>query len=109
MINDGPVLRIFEVRTKPNAAATLLSNFATTSAQVVKDEPGNCGYFFGQSLERDGDTVLFVSVWRDLAAIKDKFGAEWQSSYLPDGYSDLIEDCSVRHFNVSDGWHVEGL
>ncbi|MGI9408790.1 MAG: antibiotic biosynthesis monooxygenase family protein [Hyphomicrobiaceae bacterium] len=106
---EGPVLRVFEVRTKPNCADELLGKFATTSAQVVTGEPGNHGYFFGHCVEGDGNVVLFVSVWKDLAAVKAKFGDAWQVSYMPDGYTDLVEECSVRHFELNGGWHVEGL
>ena len=52
MNTDGPVLRIFEVRTKPDCAAVLLKNFATTSAQVVSGKPGNRGFFFGRFDQR---------------------------------------------------------
>jgi len=44
----GPVLRIFEARTKPGRANELLENFASTSAGVVAGEPGNRGYIFGK-------------------------------------------------------------
>ena len=109
MNGEEPVLRIFEVRAKPNCAKQLLEKFATTSAQVVVGEPGNHGYFFGQCIESDGDVVQFVSVWRDLAAIKARFGQDWQVSYMPDGYADLIEDCAVRHLDLAGGWHVADL
>lgn len=105
----GPVLRVFEVRAKPNCAGKLLEKFATISAEVVNGEPGNGGYFFGRSVEGDDDVVLFVSVWKDLAAIQAKFGRDWQASYMPDGYAELIEDCSVRHFDLAGGWHVTDL
>jgi quinol monooxygenase YgiN len=106
MYASGPVLRIFEVRTKPNCADKLLENFATTSAEVVRGKPGNTGYFFGRCIQGGDDTVLFVSVWEDLAAIQSRFGDDWQVSYLPAGYEDLIKDCSVRHFDMTGGWHV---
>ncbi len=109
MTADGPVLRVFEVRTKPNCADKLLENFATTSAQVVSGEPGNRGYFFGRCVESDGDVVIFVSVWQNLAAVQERFGDDWQVSYMPDGYDDLIETCSVRHFDLAGAWHVEGM
>lgn len=109
MTSSGLVLRVFEARTKPDCAKKLLEKFATTSAQVVSGEKGNGGYFFGRCIEGDGNTVLFVSVWKDLAAIQARFGDEWQSSYIPDGYADLIEDCSVRHFDLNGGWHVADL
>lgn len=106
---DGPVLRIFEVRTKAGCAGTLLENFATTSADVVKGHAGNRGYFFGQCVQGGEDIVMFVSVWKDLDAVRARFGADWQVSYMPDGYEDLIEECFVRHFDVGEGWQVQGL
>ena len=104
--DNGPVLRLFEVRTRPGCADELMRNFATTSADVVRDNPGNEGYFFGRGAGGDDDVVFFASLWRNLDAIKERFGEDWQSSFLPTGYEDLIERHSVRHFDLSGGWHV---
>ena len=104
--HQGPILRLFEVKTKKGCAAELLKNFATTSADVVRHEPGNEGYFFGQGMAADEDVVVFASLWSDMGAIKQRFGADWQTSYLPDGYEAMIEHCSVRHIDMSSGWHV---
>ncbi len=90
MPGDGPILRVFDVQTKPGCAGTLLEKFAVTSAAVVEGEPGNKGYFFGQGVEGDSDTVMFVSVWDNMDAVKARFGADWQVSFLPPGYEDLI-------------------
>lgn len=105
----GPVLRVFEVRAKPGCAERLLASFATTSADVVRGQPGNVGHFFGRCVQGGDDVVLFVSMWRDLAAVKARFGDAWQSSYLPEGYETLIDHCEVRHFDMSEGWHVDDL
>jgi len=104
---NGPILRLFEVQSKPGCAAELVAKFATTSSDVVRHEPGNQGYFFGRGVDRDEDVVVFASVWRDLDAVKQRFGADWQRSFLPPGYEALIEDCSVRHIDLSAGWHVQ--
>jgi quinol monooxygenase YgiN len=109
MESSGPLLRIFEVRTKPGCAPKLLENFATTSADVVRNEPGNRGYFFGQCLEGGEDTVMFVSLWENLDAVKTRFGEDWQVSYMPPGYEDLIDECTVRHFDMAGGWNVTNL
>ena len=108
-MTTGPLLRIFEVKTKPGCAEALLKNFATTSADVVQGKPGNKGDFFGRCIEGGDDMVLFVSVWEDLAAVKARFGDDWQTSYMPEGYEDLIETCGVRHFDMSAGWNVQVL
>ena len=109
MSDGGPILRIFEVRTKPGCSEKLLANFESTSSEVVRDKPGNCGYFFGNCIQGGDNVVMFVSVWQNLAAVKARFGADWQESYLPDGYEDLIEECSIRHLDASNGWHVKNL
>ena len=109
MTTDGPVLRLFEVRAKEGCASELIQKFATTSANVVRNEPGNVGYFYGRVVENGGNVVIFASMWKNMEAVKDRFGVDWQSSYLPSGYEDLIDECSVRHFDLSSGWHVQDL
>ncbi len=109
MTASGPVLRIFEVKTKRGSVDQLLKNFATTSADVVRDQPGSKGYFFGRCVQGGEDTVMFVSVWQDLDAVKARFGKDWERSYLPQGYEDLIETCSIRHVDLNAGWHVQDL
>lgn len=104
--DGGPIMRLFEARAKPGSAGTLLQKFASTSADVVRGEPGNEGYFFGHGVARDDGVVFFASMWSDLASVKARFGADWQLSFLPEGYEDLIDECSVRHIDVSAGWHV---
>ena len=107
MTTHGPLLRIFEVRTKPSCAEQLSQNFATTSTDVVHGHPGNRGHFFGRCVQGNENTVMFVSVWDNLDAVKARFGEAWQTSYMPEGYEDLIEDCHVRHFDMSEGWQVK--
>lgn len=96
--SSGPILRLFEARAKPGCVDELAQKLSTSSIDVVRNEPGNEGYFFGQSVADDPDVLVFASIWMDMHAVKDRFGENWQSSYLPEGYADLIDACSVRHF-----------
>ncbi len=97
---EGMIVRLFRARAKKGCTADLLRKFATRSADVVQNEPGNKGYFFGQQLSTEEDVLVFASLWTDLSAVKSRFGEDWQRSFLPDGYEDLIEDCSVEHISV---------
>ncbi len=101
------IMRLFHVRAKAGCAAELIEKFASTSADVVQHEPGNKGYCFGAGIEADQDIVVFASFWEDLGAIKTRFGEDWQVSFLPDGYEDLIEEYWVQHIDVGAGWHVQ--
>ncbi len=106
-VTGSPIMRVFEVKVKPGSAEELLQNFATTSAEVVRDKPGNLGYFFGRGVGGDDDLVVFTSLWKDLDAIKARFGANWQQSYLPPGYDALIATHDLRHIDLSTGWHIQ--
>ena len=105
--STGPILRVFEARAREGRVEELAQKLATTSVGVVLEKPGNEGYFFGRGVARDKDVVLFVSVWKDLDAVKSRFGEEWESSFLPPGYADLISDCSVRHHDLAGGLHLQ--
>ena len=59
---DGPVLRLFEVKVRDGHAEKLLRKFSTTSADVVRNEPGNCGYFFGRGMLTDAGRLVFASL-----------------------------------------------
>ena len=102
--NSGPILRLFEARARQGCSEELLRKFATTSAEVVRNKPGNAGYFFGRGVASDDNIVMFASIWDDLSAVQNCFGKDWQSSYLPEGYEELIDECSVRHFDLSSIW-----
>ena len=102
---DEAIFRVFEARAKPGKLELLRRKFASTSITVVNGERGNLGYFFGEPVSSKQDSLIFVSVWENLDAIKDRFGAAWQESFLPDGYDELIEECSIRHFRFDGEIH----
>ena len=91
------ILRVFEVCAIPGEAENLVQKLAETSVTVVKDKPGNMGYFFGKQLYSDDLDFVFISVWKDMESVKSHFGADWQHSFLPEGYEEIIESCSVKH------------
>ncbi|MDU8945977.1 hypothetical protein [Ovoidimarina sediminis] len=77
------------------------------SKVALAAELGNQGCFFGEGVASDKDCVVFASVWKDLSALKARFGEAWQTSFLPPGYDALIDECSVRHIDLSEGWKVD--
>jgi len=100
--SDVPILRLFKARARPNCESALAEKLATSSVQVVRDEPGFLGFLCaGPPNDTDRDFV-FASMWRDVDAIKARFGRDWQASFLPPGYSELIEECSVEHYHLTE-------
>ena len=91
------ILRIFEVRAKAGNTELLKQKLSDTSVSVVKDKPGNLGYFFGANISSDENDLVFISVWKDVESIKSRFGEKWEESFLPAGYDEIIESCSIKH------------
>lgn len=94
------IFRVFEVRAKSGHADVLKHKLSSTSVSVVSGKPGNLGYFFGPSLSSDENELVFISVWKDLESVVSLFGKDWEASFLPDGYDDIIETCSIKHLEV---------
>ena len=91
------ILRIFEVRPKPEHAEKLKQKLSDTSVDVVNGQPGNLGYFFGRLISSTESDLVFISVWKDMDAIKARFGADWEESFLPEGYEAMIESHGIKH------------
>lgn len=94
---NNVILRIFEVRAKAGQAEQLKEKLSDTSVSVVEGKPGNLGHLFGEDLSSDGNDLVFVSVWEDLDSVKSRFGESWEQSFLPEGYDEMIESCSIKH------------
>jgi quinol monooxygenase YgiN len=97
-----PILRIFRARAKRGYEAELGSKLASTSVDVVRNQPGFIGYLCGKPATDEGRDFVFASIWRDADALKKRFGKHWRVSYLPPGYAEIIEDCSVEHYHLTD-------
>jgi len=97
-----PILRLFKARAKPNCEKALAEKLATSSVQVVRGEPGFLGFVCAGPANNADRDFVFASMWRDVEAIKARFGRDWHASFLPTGYAELIEECSVEHFHLTD-------
>ena len=103
------ILRIFEVRAKPEKAALLKQKLSDTSVAVVKGKPGNLGYFFGTNLTAGENDLVFISVWKNLESVKSLFGEDWQESFLPEGYDQIIQSCSIKHVEFDGSLELPGF
>lgn len=97
-----PILRLFKARARPNCESALAEKLATSSVQVVRDEPGFLGFVCAGPANNTDRVFVFASMWRDVDAIKARFGHDWRVSFLPSGYAELIEECSVEHYHLTE-------
>src|SRR5215467_995926 len=96
-----PIIRVFRARAKRGCERALADKLATSSVEVVQGQPGFLGYLVAGPASEGQHEFIFASVWADADAVKVRFGEQWRVSLLPQGYADLIEECSVDHYHLT--------
>ena len=96
-----PIIRAFKARAKQGCERALADKLATSSVEVVQDQPGCLGYLVAGPANERQQEFIFASIWADADAVKARFGEQWRFSLLPPGYAELIEECSVGHYHLT--------
>ena len=96
-----PIIRMFRARARQGCESALAERLATSSIGVVQHQPGFLGYLIAGPARDHQREFIFVSVWANADAIKARFGHEWRVSHLPPGYAELIEECSIDHYQLT--------
>jgi quinol monooxygenase YgiN len=104
-----PIIRVFRVRARQGCKRDLADKLATSSVQVVQGQPGFLGYLVAGPANESRHEFIFASIWTDADAVKARFGQEWRDSLLPPGYAELIEECSVEHYHLTEQSLVSGI
>lgn len=97
-----PIIRVFRARARPGCESALAEKLATSSIEVVQHQPGFLGYLVAGPARDHQREFIFASIWADANAIKARFGKEWRVSHLPPGYAELIEECFVDHYHLTE-------
>ena len=106
-LNSGvPIVRLFRARARAGKERELAEKLIKTSPTVVKGKEGFVGYFAGGPADVGGRDFVFVTLWRHFAALKNVFGDSWRESHLPPGYSGIIEEHSVQHYELTDDFRA---
>ena len=86
-----------------------LTNWPHHPFKVVQGQPGFLGYLVAGPANESQHEFIFASIWTDADALKARFGQEWRDSLLPPGYAELIEECSVEHYHLTEQSLVPGI
>lgn len=100
--NLGPVLRVFRARPKEGMEDILASEFAETSAPLVRAQPALLSYIAARPVAGLSGEFLFVTLWSDIDGLAAFAGERWREAVLPPGYADLLEWWAVEHYLVLD-------
>lgn len=97
--DSQPVMRVFRARPSPGCDQDLSQRLVTESVRLVADRDGLLGHIAAGPVD---DWFLFVTLWRDAAAVRAFGGDDWEQSVLPDGYDELLDEHHVEHVPLMD-------
>jgi quinol monooxygenase YgiN len=97
-----PIIRVFRAHARQGCEKALADKLTTSSVQVVQGQPGFLGHLVAGPANEHQHEFIFASIWTDADAIKARFGPEWRVSLLPSGYAELIEECSVERYHLTE-------
>ena len=97
-----PIIRVFRARARQGCERALADKLATSSVEVVKGQPGFLGYLVAGPASEHQHEFIFASIRANADAVKARFGEEWRVSLLPPGYAELIDECSVAHYHLTE-------
>jgi len=97
-----PIIRVFRARARQGCERALADKLATSSVEVVQGQPGFLGYLVAGPASEHQHEFIFASIWVNADAVKARFGEEWRVSLLPPGYAELIDECSVDHYHLTE-------
>lgn len=92
------IVRIFRARLKPGKRAEFERLCYEKFFSVVRKQPGCITLRISEPLERKPDEFVLVSIWKDLASLKDFAGERWNEVVTVPGESEMVEEAAVMHY-----------
>jgi transposase/quinol monooxygenase YgiN len=97
------ILRVFHARLKPGRRGAYERLCRTAMLPVMREAPGCLAARIGAVSERRPNDFVVVSVWKDVASVRDFVGEHWQEAIILPGEADLLAEVRVQHFDESYG------
>ena len=91
------IIRIFRARVLSGTLDEWQRKVEKFSITWLKSQKGMLKCFPGKPLDDERDFVM-VSIWEDLAAIKQAVGDDWEQVVLLEDEASLVEEVSVEHY-----------
>jgi quinol monooxygenase YgiN len=94
------IVRIFRVWVKDGCASDWQQMVEEHSIPWMKSQAGCVAFYPGRPLEADGLEFSMTSVWKNLDAIKDAVGENWDKAILFGEEASIAEKVEMHHYEV---------
>ena len=94
------VIRLFRGRVKPERLGSLDDILMEVTLPLLENREGLLCYYIGKPLEPNANGFLVLTVWKNLQALKEFTGEDWQKSVVPERMATLLEDSFLDHYSA---------
>jgi quinol monooxygenase YgiN len=94
------VIRLFRGRVKTENLKSLDKLLADVTLPLLQKWEGLVCYHVGRPMAPDANEFLVLTVWKDLQALKEFSGEDWQNAVIPQQMAAILEASNLLHFSV---------
>lgn len=92
------IIRIYRVAIVPELRKSFETDFQGVAKEFMADQPGLISAEIGKPTSHSPDEYLMISKWKDLDAVKNFAGTQWQTPVIPDWMQKYTVNCWLHHF-----------
>ncbi|MGX9352578.1 antibiotic biosynthesis monooxygenase family protein [Shimia sp. W99] len=96
------IMRIFQVRTRPNQEEAFAQFFYETAIPLLKGTDGIVQVLPGAPHD-DPRMFSVVMIWRDLSALQDFVGEDHRMPHIDPIEEELVESRMIHHYELVEG------
>jgi quinol monooxygenase YgiN len=95
------IIRVFRARVHAGKAEEFRQFFLEKALPLVRAQPGLARADIGWPIAPTTDEFLMITVWRDLEAVKNVAGDNWQTARILPEERPLLREVEVEHYEMA--------
>ncbi len=96
------IIRIFQVTTHPGKQQEFSDFFHNTAIPLMQNTDGIISVLPGAARPETPTEFSFVMVWRDLEALKEFVGEDYDSPHIDPAEAELVASRTIKHYDLVD-------
>ena len=96
------IIRVFRAKIKADKVPDFKRMVQEQSIPWLRSATGMLGYFAGEPIAAEEHEFVMVTLWRDLDALKEFVGENWQIPVVTADEAPLVEEMVAHHYERFD-------
>ena len=94
------IVRVFRPRVHPGMQAEFERFLRETAMPFVSGHEGLIAQHAGRPLSSDTDEFVYITVWRDVNAVRAFAGEDWTKAVIDPSEEHMLRETFLSHYDV---------